>query len=234
MAELVVGKSEFARLLDVHPSQVTKYIEKGKIGPEALVGSGRTARIRVELAKTHLRVRLDSAQRLGNGLGTRLAPAKAAMPELSVPAEPFPPERADDEETAREPRPTSPPPDGSDPENVGDDALDAEIKREKLDQLRRANRRADVEEAAEQGRYTETAAARRQLGVVAAQVLRVFEGGIPELATAFAARFEVDEREAMLLLVDQFRRLRADASEKAAKIAGSLDAVVPDGEATED
>ena len=213
MDEKIVSKSEFARLINANPSRITEYIDKGKIGPDAIVGEGRTARIRVELAKAHLRVRLDSAQRLGNGLGTNLAPERPAATE-----EPTSPQASRAAPTAN---------DGPDAEDVLDDALDAEIKREKLVQLQRANRKGAEDEAAAQGRYTETLAARRQMSVVAVQTMRVFEGAVPELATTFASRFGLEEREVLQFLSEFFRTLRVQAAEKARQNAEALPTLVP-------
>ena len=215
MAEKIVSKSEFARLINANPSRITEYIDKGKIGPDAIVGEGRTARIRVELAKAHLRVRLDSGQRLGNGLGTKLAPERAEPTRLPT--------------SASIVGGTSSPFDGLDADEVGDDALDAEIKREKLVQLQRANRKGAEDEAAAQGRFTETLAARRQMGIVAVQTMRVFEGAVPEMATTIASRFAIEERDVLQVLSDLFRTIRAQAAEKARISAEVLPRLVPDG-----
>lgn len=46
----IVTKKGFARLAGVSPGRVPQWLTEGKIGPEALVGAGRTARINVALA----------------------------------------------------------------------------------------------------------------------------------------------------------------------------------------
>ena len=81
-----VSKSEFAALIEVHPSRVSQYISEGKISGEAIEGKGRHARIRVEIAKEQLRQLLDIDQRIG-------ANAKARLDDAAPrgPLEPAPP-----------------------------------------------------------------------------------------------------------------------------------------------
>jgi DNA-binding transcriptional regulator YdaS (Cro superfamily) len=75
----IVTKAQFARLSGVSPARVSQWLAAGKIGPEALVGKGPSARIDVAVATEHLRERLDPSQRFGaNGLSTRLDDAIAA------------------------------------------------------------------------------------------------------------------------------------------------------------
>jgi len=65
----LVSKVEFARLRNVSLRRVYQWLESGQIGPEAIVDG----RIRVDVATSHLRDRLDPSQRFGlNGLSTRL------------------------------------------------------------------------------------------------------------------------------------------------------------------
>ena len=112
----VVSKGQFAALRNVSPGRVSQWISEGKIKPDALVGEGRNAKINVAVATRQLRVALDVGQLTGNGVRTRR--------DLSLPVQPMP------APPAREPAPSSP----------GDPIADA-IKQERLDQLRRANRR---------------------------------------------------------------------------------------------
>lgn len=188
--------------------RVSQWISEKKIGPEALVGVGRSAKIIVAIAQRQIRARTDSGQAFGNGLGTRLDPAPAFDPRRVSAA-------AEDEE--------------------GDDALadplDKQIKREKLEALQRTNRIAAADEAAKQGFYTAAADARRQMTAVAAQVLRVFEGSIPEMADKFAARFKVEGREVNLFLAEFFRDVRDEAAKKAEATAKKMQASMPGGQA---
>lgn len=75
-----VSKTEFAALAKVSAGRVSQWIAEGKIGPGEMLGEGRSAKIRVEPAFEKLKLRLDSGQRLGNGLGTNLSAAKPETP----------------------------------------------------------------------------------------------------------------------------------------------------------
>lgn len=65
-------KSEFARIAGVSRGRVSQWITEGKIGPDALIGEGRFAKVKIELALRQVRDRRDAGQSLGNGLGTKL------------------------------------------------------------------------------------------------------------------------------------------------------------------
>ncbi|MBX9875772.1 MAG: hypothetical protein K2X84_13000 [Beijerinckiaceae bacterium] len=81
----VLTKGEFARHAGVSPGRVSQWIAEGKIGPDALEGEGRSAKIIVERALDQIKARRDVGQSLGNGLGTRVfasAPAEEAAPAL--------------------------------------------------------------------------------------------------------------------------------------------------------
>ncbi|HEX5264950.1 MAG TPA: hypothetical protein VFW13_15575, partial [Phenylobacterium sp.] len=77
-AELLMTKGDFARLIRVSPGRVSQMIAEGKIGPDALEGEGRAARIKANLARRQIADRTDIGQRFGNGLNTQL--------ELPVPS----------------------------------------------------------------------------------------------------------------------------------------------------
>ena len=92
-AENVVSKIDFARLSKVSPSRVTQWIAEGKISSAALVGEGRSAKIRVLQAQADLKRSLDPAQMTGNGLRTRI-PGGPLQPEpLLLPPAPSKPAR---------------------------------------------------------------------------------------------------------------------------------------------
>ncbi len=80
----VVTKSEFAARIGVSPSRLSHWLREGKVGGDAIVGSGYGARIDVEIARRQLDARLDLSQRLGaNGKakvgGESPDPADAAI-----------------------------------------------------------------------------------------------------------------------------------------------------------
>ena len=69
----------------------------------------------------------------------------------------------------------------------------------------------------------------RQMGILATQTMRVFEGALPEVATALAARFDLDNRDLLQALNEAFRGARTQAAEKARAAAEASPAVVSDG-----
>lgn len=71
-------KGDFAADIGVSAGRVSQYIAAGIIGPDALVGEGRNARIRVELARQQVAARRHAGQSLGNGLLTKIDQAETA------------------------------------------------------------------------------------------------------------------------------------------------------------
>lgn len=109
------------------------------------------------------------------------------------------------------------------------DEINEEIKRQRLEGIRRQNRREAEEELARQGRYVEAAGARREMARIAEELVRVFEGALPEFATAIAAEFKIEQRDVLHLLRDQFRKVRTKAAGKAKHAAAEKPALVSDG-----
>lgn len=192
-----VSKGEFAAIIGVSPGRVSQYLAEGKISASALVGIGRNARINIEQARADLRLTLDVSQRLGNGSETRLDPEPA--PSFIGDAITTPPE------VQRGP--------------------DHEIKLQKLEQLRRANRNGAIAEARESGLLIETAAAKAEMGRIASAMLEVFEGGITDMAMAVAAKFELPQRDVKHLLRGVFRQVRETAAKQMRDKAIEIDAL---------
>lgn len=109
------------------------------------------------------------------------------------------------------------------------DEINEEIRRQKLESMRRANRREAEEELARQGRYVEAASARREMARIAEELVRVFEGALPEFATAIAGEFKIEQRDVLHLLRDQFRKVRSKAAGKAKQAAAEKPSFVADG-----
>lgn len=87
MTPEIVRKSDFAALVGVSPGRVSQWISEGKITGEALVGEGRSAMIRVDVARAQVRERLDVSQRFGaNGLSTNLGP-ETPVPAAAAPVD---------------------------------------------------------------------------------------------------------------------------------------------------
>ncbi len=223
-AELVVSKSQFAALIRVSPGRVSQMIAEGKIGPEALEGEGRSARIRVEIARAQLRERTDLGQRLGNGLETRLdgaLPPVADAP-LAVPAPQDAPRLAEAGAAQPQLSPTrAPAPGPSDP--VAD-----RLRQIKLEEAERRNRQALEEDLAARGTFVRASQSRAALIGVAQTMLNVFEGAIPDLAQALAAQFEIPQRDLAHMLRQEFRAIRGRAAAAARQRAEELPPLIVD------
>jgi DNA-binding transcriptional regulator YdaS (Cro superfamily) len=185
-AELIVSKSEFARLVNVSPPRVSQWIEGGKISGEALVGEGRSARIRAAVACAQLKRELDLSQRLGNGITTRLelpAPPPAAASSSSSPAL----------------QPLA-------------DPIEEQLKREKLEEWQRKNRIAARQEAESSGRLTDAELAQQLIGRAVAKTVGIYEAGLSDMAEALAAYCDKPKREILQILQQEDRKLRANAA----------------------
>ncbi|MBS1164160.1 MAG: hypothetical protein H6R00_185 [Proteobacteria bacterium] len=198
----IVSKSRFAEIIGVSPGRVSQYIAEGKISHAAIVGEGQRAKIDVEVAKDDLRRTLDIAQRLGNGISTRIDAAvrpneTTARPagEAGAPAAPLPE-----------------PPRG----------IDQELKLEKLQQIRRANRNAAIADAKSRGELITTVDAKAEMTKVAMAMMQEFEGEITDFATAIAARFSLPQRDVIHLLRQRHREFRADRSNALDRAAAAM------------
>ena len=192
--ERTLSKGEFAAEIGVSPGRVSQMIAEGKIGPEALAGSGRTARIRVDVAKHQIAARRDPGQALGNGLGTRVDSSTAVATDS-----------LDDPGGTRI---------ITDAPSIGGDSFDAQFKREKLAEIQRRNRKAAEEEAERRGRFIEAADARTQMIRVAAAMLSSFEGSLQTMATAIASKYGMPQRDVLHLLRSEFRGFRESEAKR--------------------
>lgn len=189
--EASVTKGEFARLANVTPGRVSQWLSAQQIYGEAIDGEGRDAKIRPNIALAQLKRTLDLGQRVANGLGTHLqlvSPAKGAA------------DQGDD-------APAAPTRSGS-----FHDEAERELVQLRLDRERRRDRQEREEEAARAGRYVDAEDANRELGRLASRLVSEFEGSLPDLATAIAAQFKLEQRDVLHTLKQAFRAARAKAS----------------------
>ncbi|SON55518.1 hypothetical protein HDIA_1977 [Hartmannibacter diazotrophicus] len=193
----LVTKGQFAAMINVSAGRVSQMIAAGQISQAALVGAGQRAKINVEQAKTDLRMALDVGQRMGNGINTRLDDGDGAADSVEAPA---PGAQRQDAAPARE------------------SGIDYQIKQEKLEQVRRANRNAAIAEARERGQLVETAAAKAEMVKVASSMLQVFEGALADFAGAVSAQFEVPQRDVLHLMRREMKKVRAAASRQMAAL----------------
>lgn len=195
----LVSKGEFASIINVSPGRVSQFIAAGQISAAAIVGSGQRAKIDVERARADLRLTLDVAQRLGNGSETRLD-VESIVPTVAS------------SETITVP-----------PEIIR--GPDHEIKLQKLEQLRRANRNGAIADAKTSGLLMETSEGRAQMSKIASAMLVVFEGGLNDMATAVAAQFQLPQRDVKHLMKAEFRKVRENAALTMKEKAVTLDEV---------
>jgi hypothetical protein len=104
--------------------------------------------------------------------------------------------------------------------------LDRELKQAKLEQIQRANRLAALEEECRRGVYMPTDDARDAMGEIAATMLALFEGWLPELASAIAAANTLEQRDVLHSLRSEFRHLRAKTAEAAARKVDALETLI--------
>lgn len=206
-----MSKSEFAAHIGVSAARITQYLQAGIIGPDALIGEGRHARINVEAAKAQIARRRHPGQALGNGLLTRLGPpgerAQAVGPAAA--------------------------------QSAGDGDLDLGgalkqdpahlIQLERLEQERRKNRTGAIEEARALGRLVDAESFRREIGKTAQTLVSTFMGMAPDIANALAAKFGLSQRDVLF----EVRRVMNDKRASAATALRLAADELPESEETE-
>ena len=194
-----MSKGEFAKLINVSAGRISQYIASGQIGPDALQGEGRSARIVVERAKRHLSGRLDVSQRVGiNGLGTRIS--VSSVPRAAVEQTDAPLLQNAEKRPAEVFQTTS-------------DLVADQIAREKLEQAKMQTARAKREEALASGRFMLADEARSEITRSVAMAYRVMEGGLADMATHLAGQFELPQRDILHHLQQAFRKVRERAAQ---------------------
>lgn len=201
----IVRKSEFATMRNVSPGRVTQWITAGQIGPEALVGEGRGARIRVDVANAHLRERLDVDQRFGlNGITTRLDPAPAPV----------------------EPPPAAPRRDEPTPAPI--DSAEEKIKQNKARQAELTTRRLEEQDRLSRGVYILARDARDENTRIAAKLFEAFDGAIADFASAISAKYKIPARDVTHLLRGELRKVRERAAVEFAALAAAEPETIDD------
>ena len=196
----------------VTKGRVSQWLADGQISGKAIVGEGRAAMIDSEIAHAQLKERLDTTQRFGeNGLNTKLGPdvlLKLSLPPTAEaePAALAAPPAPGILNTGWADRPNLPMPparEGEDPETV-----EARLKAQKLEQNEILTRKLRTEERARDGVYMDTAGARGTMGRIASEMMKIFEGALPDMASALAAKFQISQRESLHQLRADFRAIR--------------------------
>ena len=97
------------------------------------------------------------------------------------------------------------------------DPVEERIKREKLREIEFKNREAAEKELSRRGTLMKSRDASEQMMGIAASMLNVFEGALPDFASAIASQFSVPQRDVLHLLRRELRGVRERASATARK-----------------
>lgn len=215
VAEILVTKGELARRAGVTQSAISKYFERGILGPDVLDGEGQRAKVKLEPALRQIRLRRDPSQALGNGFKVNTgAPDLPASADLLS----FPPTEANlvrdqaRDEAAGAPR-----------DEIGDALRRTKLQREEI-----SLRRAQAEEREAQGLYMRTDQVQAGYAKVAAGVMTAIEGAIPEIAQEMAAELDVPARDAQHVIRKALAKARTKAADLVRRTLQDLPATVPD------
>lgn len=102
------------------------------------------------------------------------------------------------------------------------DPTDAAIKAARLRQLILANERAAEEARIRAGAYIDAAAAKQEMGRIAAAMIAAFDGALPDLAVAVAGQPTLSERDALHRLRIAWRGRRQAFAASEGKTAATL------------
>ena len=86
--------------------------------------------------------------------------------------------------------------------------VDAKIKAEKLKQNEILTRKQEMEELTRHGKWMVADEVIGEMNRLVAEMIRIFEGFLPDLASAIAAKFQLSQREVLPLLRAEFRQAR--------------------------
>jgi len=225
----VVRKSDFAKMRNVSQGRVSQWIKAGQISGAAIIGEGRSAMIDSKLALVQLQERLSINERFGlNGLNTKLdddvepPPEELKAPILVGKGEPV--GALNNAVEGPQEQSSTGPSDVSAPgeslpraaavrvieSGTSEDAapVDARIKAEKLKQNEILTRKQELEEKTRYGAYVLASDVTGELNRLTAEMVRIFEGCLPDIASAAAAKFQISQREVLHLLRAEFEQAR--------------------------
>ena len=170
----IATQSAFAALCGVNKSQVTRWIERGLIQGNAIVGSGRARRIDVALARKQLASHRDPGQAISNGARTKL---RGAPPSTRI---------------------------NDDQADEGNDPTDPDFAREKAGLVRAQREAQEMKNALTRGEQVSVAAVEQKWDEIRATVLAALlavPGRVrqahPDLAPAHYQAFDAELRLAL-------------------------------------
>jgi hypothetical protein len=199
-------------MCNVSKGRVTQWLTAGLIDG-TIGGEGRSAAIDVDIAQAQLKERRAVNESCGlNGLNTKLDGVHPQPPRVDVV------ETVGDNHSLRvgSAAPAA-------PANHEDaETVDARIKAEKLKQNEILTRKQEMEELTRHGKWMVAADVTCEMNRLSSEMIRIFEGCFPDLASAIAVKFQVSQREVLHLLRGEFRQAREQlvATRKAAAAKG--------------
>jgi hypothetical protein len=191
-------KSGFARAIGVSPARVTQYISEGTIGPEALIGEGRSAKINFDIAAQQVAEKRDPTQATVNG--TAELPFDGGAGDEGAAPDTFQAQQGGGQRST----------------------LDLQLKQEKLAREQRVNRRAALEDATEAGRLLPAEDFAAELAKAVQRTMQVYEAAVPEMARKIAADFGAPQRDVEHALRKVITDVRAREATREAERAATL------------
>ncbi len=204
-------QADFARHMGVSRAAVSQWKKRDILRDDAFTQPGKKGKVVVSVGVAQVRRNRDIGQALGNGIETRTSTDAA-------PAADLPEEAAQDEV-----QPDLP---GSDaapvpvelvaaaPAKPKVDTVEDQLKRARLEEQHRKNRKGAADEALQQGKLISSEDAREQMTRVASMMLQIFEGSLTDFAAAIASQFDVPQRDVLHALKNEFRNVRKTATQK--------------------
>jgi hypothetical protein len=185
----VLSKSQFAKMVSRDASQVTRWLESGKLHGDALIGEGRNARINVPVALRQLNISLD--------LGQQLAQAKPILPG-----------QAGGEAPADGPQRSFALP--------VEDSIEAD-RREQIklnnEKLRQQLERGAREDAVASGQLVDVGAVKRAMHRQLQPLATIFEQLPAAIAKPISEQFGIPYNDALIAIRNACRRQRHQMSE---------------------
>ncbi len=200
----LMTQAAFARHMNVSRAAVSQWKKKKVLRADAFNEKGL---IKVDIAANQVRTNRDIGQSLGNGIATRTDVRTESLPKADPPQKPL--NEADV--------------DGSDfQEQQGEKGdgrprivtIEDQLRQAKLEEQLRRNRLQAADEALRQGVLMSADDAREQMSRIAGMMLQIFEGALPDIATAVAEQFSLQQRDVLHMLRSEFKNVRKTAARK--------------------
>ncbi len=226
----LMTQAEFARHCGVSRAAVSqwKHPDNNILRDDAFTRPGRKGKVIVAVALDQVRRNRDIGQALGNGLTTRTSSPvpETVEGEQATPAPGAGAAQPDDDARPvlpleREGPGATPDRDGpvestemAGPTRSSVETIEDKLKATRLERERLALRRQQEDDALRRGLLMAADDVRDQMSTIAGRMMRVFEGTLPDFASAMAEHFGVPQRDVLHLLKTQFAKVRATAASR--------------------